>query len=121
MTEIETLSPWWRRSVVVTIVLCFVVLGWLARRTYQDAPPIPERAVDPAGRVVFTGDDIRAGQEVFLNHGLMENGTIWGHGAYLGPDFSAQYLHNLTNDTQAAEAQTARPGLRFATMSVSER
>jgi nitric oxide reductase subunit B len=121
MTEIETLSPWWRRSVVVTIVLCFVVLGWLARRTYQDAPPIPERAVDPAGRVVFTGDDIRAGQEVFLKHGLMENGTIWGHGAYLGPDFSAQYLHNLTNDTQAAEAQTARPGLRFATMSVSER
>ena len=25
----------------------------------------------------------------------MENGTIWGHGAYLGPDFSAEYLHTL--------------------------
>jgi nitric oxide reductase subunit B len=29
----------------------------------------------------------------------MENGTIWGHGAYLGPDFSAQYLHTLALDT----------------------
>jgi len=39
--------------------------------------------------VVFTADGIIAGQQVFLKHGLMDNGTIWGHGAYLGPDFTA--------------------------------
>ena len=53
------------------------------------------------GATVFTGDDIRAGQEIFLKYGLMENGTIWGHGAYLGPDFSAEYLHTLGLDIAA--------------------
>ena len=91
----EVLSPWWRRSVIITVTCCFALLGLLSARTYENAPPIPERAIGPAGEVVFTGAEISAGQQVFLKHGLMENGTLWGHGAYLGPDFSAQYLHNL--------------------------
>jgi nitric oxide reductase subunit B len=65
----------------------FATLGYLAARTYRDAPPIPARVVDPLGATLFTGQDIIAGQQVFLSHGLMENGTIWGHGAYLGPVF----------------------------------
>jgi nitric oxide reductase subunit B len=28
---------------------------------------------------------------VFLKHGLMEHGTLWGHGAYLGPDYTAEH------------------------------
>ncbi|WP_243361116.1 nitric-oxide reductase large subunit [Fundidesulfovibrio terrae] len=51
--------------------------------------------LDPSGQVVFTGQDVIEGQQVFLKYALMENGTIWGHGAYLGPDYSAQYLHTL--------------------------
>ena len=47
------------------------------------------------GAVLFSGDDVRDGQAVFLKYGLMDNGTIWGHGAYLGPDFSAQCLHSM--------------------------
>ena len=54
MAEVETLSPWWRRSAIVTIVLCFCVLGWLAKLTYSGAPPIPERVVGPDGAVLFT-------------------------------------------------------------------
>ncbi|HKV53320.1 MAG TPA: cbb3-type cytochrome c oxidase subunit I [Candidatus Binataceae bacterium] len=105
MDEVESLSPWWRRSVVITIVGCFVVLGWISRRTYQSAPPIPKYVRSASsGAVIFTGDDIRAGQQVFLKYGLMENGTIWGHGAYLGPDFSAQYLHTLALDARTAIA-----------------
>ena len=52
-----------------------------------------------------------AGQQVFLKYGLMANGTIWGHGAYLGPDFSAQYLHNWALDAadHAAQARFRRP------------
>lgn len=46
-----------------------------------------------AGEVLFTGDDILAGQHIFQKYGLMQFGTIFGHGAYLGPDFTAQYLH----------------------------
>ena len=52
-----------------------------------------------------TGQDIETGQEVFLKYGLMQNGSIWGHGSYLGPDFSAQYLHELSLDTGQAIAR----------------
>lgn len=96
------ISPWWRRSVLIVVVVCFAVLAWLAQRTYRDAPPIPRIAVSPSGEVVYTEEDVAAGQEIFLKHGLMENGTIWGHGAYIGPDFSALYLHQLALDAQAS-------------------
>jgi nitric oxide reductase subunit B len=105
MAEIEVLSPWWRRLTILTIVLCFCVLGWLTKLTYSGAPPIPERVVSPDGTVLFTSGDITAGQQVFLRYGLMENGTIWGHGAYLGPDFAAQYLHTLALDAQNTVAE----------------
>ena len=92
------LSPWWRRGVIIVLVFGFTVLIWLAARIYTDAPPIPGKVVDPSGETVFTRTDIFSGQEVFLKYALMENGTIWGHGAYLGPDFSAEYLHVLSID-----------------------
>ena len=94
----ERLSPWWRNSVILVMVIGFSVLIWMTTTTYRDAPPIPEKVVSPTGETVFTGEDILAGQEVFLKYGLMENGSIWGHGAYLGPDFSAEYLHTLAID-----------------------
>ncbi len=66
--------------------------------------------VGPSGEIVFTGADIQTGQQVFLKYGLMENGTIWGHGAYLGPDFSASYLHDLglTAADQFAQQQSVK-------------
>ncbi len=54
---------------------------------------------------MFTADDISNGQALFLRYGLMDNGTIWGHGAYLGPDYSANALHDIGDDTAAALAQ----------------
>jgi nitric oxide reductase subunit B len=80
------------------MIIGFSILIGLTAMTYRDAPPVPERVTTETGETVFTGDDILAGQQVFLKYGLMENGTIWGHGAYLGPDFSAAYLHTLTLD-----------------------
>ncbi len=94
----ETLSPWWKNSVVIVLVIGFAVLIWMATRAYRDAPPIPQKVVSSTGEMIFTRDDILSGQQVFLKYGLMENGTIWGHGAYLGPDFSAEYLHVLAID-----------------------
>ena len=46
----------------------------------------------PRGALLFTQDDILDGQQVFLRNGLMEYGSIFGHGAYLGPDYTADYL-----------------------------
>ncbi len=93
------ISPAWRYAVAVTIVLGMAVLIFISASAYRDAPPIPDRVVDTTGRTLFTSADILAGQQVFLRYGLMANGTIWGHGAYLGPDFSAQYLHTLGEHT----------------------
>ena len=95
----EQLSPWWKHALLLTMACGFTILIWLSARTYRDAPPIPDRVMTPSGEMLFTGGDIRVGQQVFLKYGLMENGTVWGHGAYLGPDFSAEYLHGLATCT----------------------
>jgi len=102
---VEQLSPWWKRAVLITLLIGFSVLILVAVLAYRDAPPIPDAIITSSGEVLLTGGDILAGQEVFLKYGLMENGTIWGHGAYLGPDFSAAYLHTLGVDTAEAQAQ----------------
>ena len=101
LTEpLESLSSWWRVAALATMAGGFAVLILLTVKAYQNAPPIPDKFVDPAGGVVITADDVIAGQQVFLKHGLMDNGTIWGHGGYLGPDFSAQSLHILARSTK---------------------
>src|SRR6516225_7996072 len=86
-------SPLWLQATVLTFVVGFAILGYLALRVYEDHPPLPARVVSEAGQTVFTGEDILKGQQAFLTYGLMEYGTIYGHGAYLGPDFTADYLH----------------------------
>jgi nitric oxide reductase subunit B len=97
----ERLSPWWRNSVILVLAIGFSVLIWITVKTYRNAPPIPDQVVGPSGEKVFDREDILQGQQVFLKYGLMENGSIWGHGAYLGPDFSAEYLHTLALDAGA--------------------
>jgi len=116
----DRLSPWWRRSVLIVMTIGFSVLIYLTVKVHHDAPPIPLQVVDPSGAVLFEQSDIQQGQEVFLKYGLMNNGSIWGHGAYLGPDFSAQYLHNLGVDVADSLAQQ-RFGRAFEDLDPSER
>jgi nitric oxide reductase subunit B len=85
-------SKTWIQGAVLVILCGFFILGLLAYRTYMAHPPVPKRAVDEQGRVVYTGRDISKGQQVFLHNGLMEYGSAFGHGAYLGPDYTADYL-----------------------------
>jgi nitric oxide reductase subunit B len=89
------LSPWWRHATVLVMIGGFSVLSVVTFLTYSNAPPIPARVTDESGATLFDRATILRGQEVFLKYGLMEHGTLWGHGAYLGPDFSAEYLHRL--------------------------
>jgi len=87
------ISKNWIQAIVIVGLFGFLILGILAYRTYTDEPPIPSRVLGSNGQVLFTGQNVTAGQEVFLKNGLMEYGSIYGHGAYLGPDFTADYLH----------------------------
>jgi nitric oxide reductase subunit B len=94
------ISPLWLQGVILTFVFGFAVLGYLALRVYQDHAPIPSRVLSESGQTVFSGEDILQGQQLFLTYGLMEYGSIYGHGAYLGPDFTADYLHRQALEMQ---------------------
>ena len=101
----SSLSPWWIRSVMIVMAVGLTGLITITLLAYRNAPPIPARIVDASGTSLFTGEDISNGQALFLRYGLMNNGTIWGHGAYLGPDYSAEALHRIGENTAAELAQ----------------
>ena len=90
-------SRGWIQAVLLVVLCGFFILGLLAYRTYMAHPPVPDRVVDQQGRVLYTGSDISKGQQVFLHNGLMEYGSAFGHGAYLGPDFTADYLRRASD------------------------
>ncbi len=77
----------------VVMVVSFSVLGYFGREIYRQAPPIPQRVVVAGGEVLFTGQDISDGQNVWQSMGGQEVGSVWGHGAYVAPDWSADWLH----------------------------
>ncbi|MEU6539519.1 nitric-oxide reductase large subunit [Streptomyces sp. NPDC047000] len=97
----------WIQAAVLVTAIGFLVMGLLAMRTYQAEPPIPDRVVTTSGEQLFTGDDVREGQKAFLRNGLMQYGSIFGHGAYLGPDFTADYLHRAAGSVQQQYAASA--------------
>ncbi|SNB47261.1 nitric-oxide reductase large subunit [Geobacter sp. DSM 9736] len=95
------LSPVWLLVAVITFIAGFTILGYLAMRINREHPPIPSQVVSADGRVLFGSSEIMAGQHLFQKYGLMQYGTLFGHGAYLGPDFTAQYLHLAGEEMQA--------------------
>jgi nitric oxide reductase subunit B len=77
----------------LVVVLSFAVLGWTGLRIYQSAPPVPDRVVTTDGRQLIGPSDIHDGQNVWQSIGGMEVGSIWGHGSYVAPDWTADWLH----------------------------
>jgi len=80
-------------ALAIVIIASFAVLGYFGAEIYRQAPPIPERVITADGTVLFTGQDIRDGQNVWQSIGGQEVGSIWGHGSYVAPDWSADWLH----------------------------
>lgn len=78
---------------IAVMVISFAVLLWYGKEIYRQAPPVPEQVVATDGRVLFTGEDIKDGQNIWQSIGGHEVGTIWGHGSYVAPDWSADWLH----------------------------
>lgn len=78
---------------IAGMVVMFGILLFLGSEIYQMAPPIPKGVESASGEVLYTRDDIETGQNVWQSIGGMEQGSIWGHGSYLAPDWSADWLH----------------------------
>ncbi len=80
-------------ALAVVVFVSFVVLAWVGVRVYQMAPPVPRVVMVEGGQVLVPEGDVDAGQEVWRALGGQEVGSIWGHGAYVAPDWSADWLH----------------------------
>jgi nitric oxide reductase subunit B len=80
-------------ALIFVFVASFTVLGGYGFRITSMAPPIPDKVCTPDGCVLFDGDTIRKGQNVWQSLGGQQIGSIWGHGAYIAPDWSADWLH----------------------------
>lgn len=84
-------TPW--KALFAVVVSSFVVLLYAGHRIADGAPPIPSRVVSPSGDVLVGEQEILDGQAVWQAMGGMEVGSIWGHGSYVAPDWTADYLH----------------------------
>lgn len=71
----------------------FAILGWIGTEIYYQAPPIPKAVVTADGRVMIPEEQVQDGQNVWQAMGGMQVGSIWGHGSYVAPDWTADYLH----------------------------
>ena len=101
------LSRRWVQVSLLVFILGFFGLGLAGYLNYSGEPPIPARSSLPPARRCSRKSDVIDGQKVFLGNGLMEYGSIFGHGAYLGPDYTADYLHR-----QIGAMRAGRPARR---------
>ena len=86
-------DPRIRALLLFLLVITFGVLIFGGVLIHRQKPPVPAVVRSEGGEVLFTGDDIKSGQKLYLSRGGQDMGTIWGHGSYLAPDWSADYLH----------------------------
>jgi nitric oxide reductase subunit B len=78
---------------IAVMVLSFLVLGWIGTRIYQEMPPIPQQVVTTEGTTLIDAGEVMAGQNVWQAMGGMQVGSVWGHGSYVAPDWTADWLH----------------------------
>jgi nitric oxide reductase subunit B len=75
------------------LAVSFSVLLWVGTEIHRQMPPIPSTVVSSAGETVFTRADIETGRQVWQSIGGHQLGSIWGHGSYVAPDWTADWLH----------------------------
>lgn len=77
----------------LVMVCSFAVLSWIGVRIYQEMPPIADEVVTTDGQTLIGKGEISAGQNVWQSMGGMQVGSVWGHGSYVAPDWTADWLH----------------------------
>jgi nitric oxide reductase subunit B len=102
------------------LALSFSVLLWVGAEIHRVMPPIPAQVVSTAGEVLYTRADIEKGRQVWQSIGGHQLGSIWGHGSYVAPDWSADWLHREALGWLDLEAQ-ARDGVAFDELGAEQR
>ena len=122
-------------GLTILLLVSFAVLLWIGGEIHRVMPPIPSTVVTTSGETIYTRADIEKGRQVWQSIGGQQLGSIWGHGSYVAPDWSADWLHReatawldilsrretshaygeLAADAQAAFAARLRPLIRANT------
>jgi len=102
------------------LIASFAVMLWLGAELIQTKPPIPDRVVAANGQVLYTRDDIQTGQQVWQSIGGQQLGSIWGHGALVAPDWSADWLHRETEALLELQSRNAT-GESYASLDDGEK
>jgi nitric oxide reductase subunit B len=71
----------------------FLILGWIGTEIFRQIPPIPKTVVSTDGKTLVGEGEVADGQNVWQAMGGMQVGSVWGHGSYVAPDWTADYLH----------------------------
>jgi nitric oxide reductase subunit B len=100
-------------------VLSFAALGWVGTEIYVSAPPIPRQVVSNKGETLFAEGSVQRGQEAWLAAGGQQLGSVWGHGSYLAPDWSADWLHREAVALRELRAQQQH-GTAYASLQVGQ-
>lgn len=78
---------------IVAAIAITLVGGYF---TFEAAPPYSGKVVaEGTGELLFDKEDILAGQAVWQKYGLMDLGSVWGHGTDRGTEFTADTLHRI--------------------------
>mgnify|MGYP000863019051 CR=1 FL=1 len=113
----DTIMTWtvqrFRQLLLLVVVLgSFSVLLYAGHRIQQEAAPIPQRVVSDDGVTLISAGEIEEGQTVWQAMGGMQVGSVWGHGSYVAPDWTADYLHREARSILEQYAQQ-QSGIRY--------
>jgi len=101
------------------LAVSFAVMLWLGVDLVHTAPPVPDRVVTQSGHTLYTKADIERGRQVWQRMGGQQLGSIWGHGALVAPDWSADWLHRETEAMLELQAR-ADTGQPYASLDAAE-
>jgi nitric oxide reductase subunit B len=93
------------RWLAIVFFLSFAALGWMGREIYLAAPPIPDKVLSESSDTLFSPGQVEHGQQAWRAAGGQQLGTVWGHGSYVAPDWSADWLHREAIALREALAQ----------------
>src|SRR5688572_20150101 len=109
-----------KQILIVTLLISFTVLLVGGYWVYESMAPRPAKVTSPSGDVITTAEQIKGGQAVYQKYGLMDYGSVLGHGSYLGPDYTAEALHIVVTAMRDYHAKQDF-GKPFARLNESEK
>lgn len=77
---------------IMALIMVSMLIYYTAN-LQKEVPPIPQTVKSVSGEVLYTYDDVVAGKGNFQQFDLMDWGTLLGMGAYMGPDFTTEFMH----------------------------